>query len=58
MARPGQDGAGTASDAEGCEGVEVGASSRRLTVDFSELDLLDQMEQAGQTGSLDKETFL
>jgi hypothetical protein len=58
MARPGQDGAGTASDAEGREGVEAGASSRRLTVDFSELDLLDQMEQAGQTGSLDKETFL
>jgi hypothetical protein len=41
MARLGYDGAGKVSDVEGCEGVEIGVSSRCLTVDFSELDLLN-----------------
>jgi hypothetical protein len=41
MVRPGYDGAGKVSNMEGREGVEVGASNRCLTIDFSKLDLLD-----------------
>uniref|UniRef100_A0A093UM55 Transposon Tf2-6 polyprotein n=1 Tax=Talaromyces marneffei PM1 TaxID=1077442 RepID=A0A093UM55_TALMA len=58
MARPGHEGTGTVPDATVREDVETGVSDRRLTVDFGDMELTDQLRGAGQTGALDREAFL
>lgn len=58
MARPGVESTKQVFGAKTRENVETGVSNRHLTVDFGELELTDQLRQARQTGSLDRETFL
>jgi hypothetical protein len=58
IARPGHNSTRKISNTEGHKNIKTDASSRHLTINFSKLDLLNQIEQARQTRSLNKKIFL